>query len=106
VAGRPAGTELVDLATLVADGVYAITMNPPLAEGFAGRVTVQVRDRQGNLTRVDRDFHVVTSGVLPTPTAQRATATVPAATATHPPWALPVRLYLPWVRRLVVAVRR
>jgi len=120
VAGRAPGAELVDLAVEVADGVFAIAVDPPLGQGasgaadVAGTITVQVRDVQGNVTRVDRRFRVVGGGEVPTPvepvpsttpssspeatatmtSPQHPTATVPTST-TMPPDATHRRVYLP-----------
>ncbi len=63
VAGRAPGAELADLARGVADGVFSVALDPPLAGGAAGTVSVRVRDRQGNETRVERRFAVIGSGV-------------------------------------------
>jgi hypothetical protein len=100
VGGRAAGAELIDLAVEVADGVYAIPLAPPPAGTTEGRVTVRVRDRQGNETRVDRRFRMGGAGAEPTPTvapsAPVATA-VPTAVGTR--GVARGRVYLPWLRR-------
>ena len=59
VAGRPPGSELADLASEVDDGVLTIHLDalpPALAEAH---VFAEVADNQGNITRVDRKFHVL-----------------------------------------------
>ncbi|NJL27129.1 MAG: hypothetical protein HC897_04200 [Thermoanaerobaculia bacterium] len=56
IAGRPAGTELADLATQTADGVYTIALGAPLPPLTDRHVRAQVADMQGNVTRVDRKF--------------------------------------------------
>ena len=84
----------------VADGVYVISIDPPPAGIAEGRVTVRVRDRQGNETRVDRRFRMSAGGVEPTPTvapsAPAATA-VPTAVGTHV--VARGRVHLPSLRR-------
>jgi len=58
LAGRPANAELADLAQEIADGVYRITLAPALTQVADAVVHVQVRDMQGNITRVARAFRV------------------------------------------------
>jgi hypothetical protein len=62
VAGRAPGAQLADLASSVADGVWVIAVQPPLASGASRHVVVEVEDQQGNRTRVERRF-----GVSPPP---------------------------------------
>jgi hypothetical protein len=59
VAGRAPGAELADLATPAGEGIHVIAIDPPIAVGGSGRVHAEVRDLQGNVTRVDRKFAVV-----------------------------------------------
>ncbi len=56
VAGRPAGSELVDLTREIAPGVREIVLAEPLPPLERARLTAQVRDRAGNTRRVDRIF--------------------------------------------------
>lgn len=56
--GRPAGAQLADLAQPAGAGIYVIALDPPLAAATDAHLYVQVADRQGNLTRVDRKFSV------------------------------------------------
>ena len=59
VAGRAPGTELADLATPIGDGIWRIAVSPALAVGATGTVRAEVRDLQGNVTRVAQRFRVV-----------------------------------------------
>lgn len=57
VAGRPAGSELADLAVTSGDGIYRINLGQPLpATLLDEHVFVEVADMQGNITRVDQRF--------------------------------------------------
>jgi|CXWL01.1.fsa_nt_gi hypothetical protein len=62
VAGRPANAELADLALPVADGVYEIALGGALPNLLGRHLRVAVRDGQGNVTRVDRQFSTVPLG--------------------------------------------
>jgi hypothetical protein len=59
VAGRAAGAELADLAQSAGDGILRIVLPTPLAAGATGTLDVEVRDVQGNVTRVAQKFAVV-----------------------------------------------
>ena len=59
VAGRPPGTDLGDLASGVADGVWEIALGTPLSVPSPTTVTVSVADQQGNVTTVERSFSTV-----------------------------------------------
>jgi hypothetical protein len=59
---RAAGVELADLATMVDDAVWVITLDPPIVGPFDGHVLASVADLQGNITRVDRHFLVDCGG--------------------------------------------
>ena len=61
VAGRPPGAQLADLAVAVDDGVWAIDLGAPLPPLVGAHVKVEVKDVQGNVTRVDREFSTVDS---------------------------------------------
>jgi hypothetical protein len=67
MAGRAAGVELADLATVAGDGIWSVTIAPPLIDLQNAHLHVAVADRQGNVTRVDRRFSVG-AGPAPTPT--------------------------------------
>ncbi|MCG8458069.1 MAG: hypothetical protein MI919_17465, partial [Holophagales bacterium] len=60
VAGRAPGAELADLAVEVGDGIYSIPLGAALGPLVEAHVRVEVFDRQGNVTRVDRRFATVT----------------------------------------------
>lgn len=85
VAGRAPGTELGDLATPAGDDIYSIAINPPLASAVAANVFAEVRDNQGNVTRVARRFSVGVSAptVTPPPTPTVASTPTPTATMTR-----------------------
>jgi hypothetical protein len=61
VAGRPPGAQLADLAAAVDDGVWAIDLGAPLPPRVGAHLKVEVKDVQGNVTRVDREFSTVDS---------------------------------------------
>ncbi len=56
--GRPPGSELHDLAQIVGEGMYAITLSTPIAAVANAHIRVGVRDIQGNITRINRSFSV------------------------------------------------
>ncbi|MBL8046809.1 MAG: hypothetical protein JNL09_09720, partial [Anaerolineales bacterium] len=58
LAGRPAGAQLADLAQAAGDGIYTIPIN--LTGTGQTVLYVQVADVQGNVTRVQRTFSVLT----------------------------------------------
>jgi hypothetical protein len=58
VAGRAKGAQLADLAVPVGDGIWEIAIGRALPATARARVQVSVKDRQGNVTRVDRRFSV------------------------------------------------
>jgi hypothetical protein len=58
LAGRAAGQELADLLVPLGDGIHELPLLEPLAELDEGHLLVQVADRQGNWTRIDRRFSV------------------------------------------------
>ncbi|MEM7248252.1 MAG: thrombospondin type 3 repeat-containing protein [Acidobacteriota bacterium] len=60
--GRPAGTELVDLARAVGGDVWVIDLDPPLTGPLTAHAFASVRDLQGNITRVDRRFYLDCGG--------------------------------------------
>ncbi len=64
VNGRPAGAELEDLAVEIGDGIYQIPLGSPLPPLFGRTLSVEVRDGQGNTTRVDRKFSTLPSGLI------------------------------------------
>ena len=48
--GRRPGTDLARLGALVGDGIFSIPFTPPLDRLEQGRLTVKIKDKQGNLT--------------------------------------------------------
>ncbi|MGE4069578.1 MAG: hypothetical protein AB7E72_00205 [Lysobacterales bacterium] len=58
VNGRAPGAELADLAQVVGDGIYEITLSTPLALVSNQHLQVSIRDLQGNVTRVNQAFSV------------------------------------------------
>lgn len=56
VGGRPPGEELADLALDRGDGVWEILLGAPLPPLTDAEVAAEVRDLQGNVTRVVRSF--------------------------------------------------
>jgi hypothetical protein len=54
---RP-GAELRGALVPVDDGVWRLRLEKPLASTERRRLTASVRDRQGNLTRIERTFSV------------------------------------------------
>ena len=56
--GVPAGENLAAKFKAGAHGVWVWELSKPLAELKAGKLTVSVRDRQGNETRIERAFGV------------------------------------------------
>jgi hypothetical protein len=56
--GAPAGTDLGARFRSVGPGVWEYRFARPLRNLARARLTVTVRDRQGNVTRVDRTFSV------------------------------------------------
>jgi len=56
LAGRPTGAELADLAVESTDGIYTIALGTPLPPVVEAHLFVEVKDLQGNVTRVDRKF--------------------------------------------------
>ena len=67
--GRAAGVQLADLAQATGDGIFTITLNPPLTNLNNAHLYVQIADQQGNINQVDRKFSIAGSGTTPTPIA-------------------------------------
>lgn len=64
VNGHPPGAELAgDLRE--ADGIYTLDLEAPIRDLTDGRVTILVKDKQGNETVVDRSFSVDCAASLP-----------------------------------------
>ena len=58
VDGRPAGENLAPLFAPAGDGVRVLKLETPVRRLGKGVLTVSVRDREGNLTRIERTFSV------------------------------------------------
>jgi hypothetical protein len=58
VDGVPAGTDLAGRFEPVSQGVWQLKLRRPIAELVKGKLTVSVKDRQGNTTRIERKFLV------------------------------------------------
>jgi hypothetical protein len=61
VDGAPAGTDLAPRFATSADGVWELRLATPIAALPRGTLTVSVKDRQGNTTRVERTLSVMAS---------------------------------------------
>ncbi len=58
--GLAPGSELAGLAQASGDSIWSIVLSPPLVDAWNRHVHVEVRDMQGNVTRVNRAFSVGT----------------------------------------------
>ena len=56
VNGVPAGQNLALQFKETAQGVWELKLSKPLAALQAGKLTVSVKDKQGNVTRIERMF--------------------------------------------------
>jgi hypothetical protein len=56
LAGAAAGTNLAGRFRPVSPGVWELVLEQPLAELPRGKLSVAVRDRQGNVSRIERVF--------------------------------------------------
>src|SRR5262249_53885611 len=56
--GAPAGANLASRFKLVHPGVYELKLARPITLLRTGKLTVSVRDHQGNITRIERTFSV------------------------------------------------
>jgi len=64
IAGRPAGSELADLLQNVAQGVWSLPLGNPLPPTPSAWIATEVRDVQGNITRVRVAFSTSFNGDL------------------------------------------
>jgi hypothetical protein len=62
VEGVPAGQNLAGKFKPKAQGVWELPLATPITELSRSRLTVSVKDRQGNVTRIDRVFSVGSAG--------------------------------------------
>jgi hypothetical protein len=60
--GSAAGQNLAKKIRPVAEGVWELKLSRPIAHLAQGRLEVSVRDRQGNLSRIERTFFVGPGG--------------------------------------------
>ena len=58
LAGVDAGTNLATKFRPMSDGVWELALTTPLANLPKGKLTVSIKDRQGNLSRIERTFSV------------------------------------------------
>jgi hypothetical protein len=58
VDGTPAGKNLASQFKVANSGVWELKLNRPITELPNGKLTVSVRDRQGNITSIERTFSV------------------------------------------------
>ena len=56
--GVAAGENLAAKLKPKSDGVWELAVGTPLAELAKGKLTVSVKDRQGNISRIERTFSV------------------------------------------------
>jgi hypothetical protein len=56
--GVAAGQNLASRFRVKTPGVWELTLSQPLTQLTGGKLTVSVKDRQGNITRIDRTFTV------------------------------------------------
>jgi hypothetical protein len=58
VEGAPAGANLAGKFKALPDSRWELTLSSPISKLSKGKMTVSVKDRQGNLTRIERVFSV------------------------------------------------
>ena len=58
LAGVPAGQSLASKFRPKTQGVWELVLNEPLTKLQRGRLTVSVKDRQGNMSRIERVFSI------------------------------------------------
>jgi hypothetical protein len=68
VDGTPAGTNLASKFKLKTQGVWELPLAKPITDLAKGKLTVSVKDRQGNVARIERTFSV---GTIPGAAAPR-----------------------------------
>src|SRR5262249_51982352 len=60
--GAAAGQNLASRFKEKTPGVWELTLSRPLTQLSGGKLTVSVKDRQGNITRIERSFSVAMLG--------------------------------------------
>ena len=58
IAGAPPGENLAKKFKAKADGVWELPLQTPLAGLAKGKLTVSIKDKEGNITKVERTFSV------------------------------------------------
>jgi hypothetical protein len=58
VNGAKAGENLGSKFQEIGDGIFELKLQQPLPTGKQYSISVSVRDREGNVTRLDREFSV------------------------------------------------
>jgi hypothetical protein len=58
VDGRKAGTDLAPSFSESGGGVWEMVLKTPITDLKRGKLTVEVTDRQGNVSRIERTFSV------------------------------------------------
>jgi predicted CXXCH cytochrome family protein len=61
VNGERVGAELASLFTETGDHIWTMQINPALTSLPSGEITISIKDKQGNLTRLVRSFSIVTA---------------------------------------------
>ncbi|MEX2215067.1 MAG: hypothetical protein WD768_13110, partial [Phycisphaeraceae bacterium] len=61
--GTKAGDNLASLFKKTGDGIWELKLKEPISNMAAGRLTVSVRDKQGNINVIDRRFSVAAKTV-------------------------------------------
>jgi hypothetical protein len=59
LAGVPAGGELAKKLKMLPDHRWELPLDRPITDLANGKLTVSVKDRQGNVTRIERTFSVI-----------------------------------------------
>ncbi len=59
--GVPAGTNLASKFKVLPEGRWELPLSEPITKLSKGKLTVSVKDRQGNITRIERTFSVAAS---------------------------------------------
>jgi hypothetical protein len=60
VDGAPAGQDLAPRFKEIHQGVWELKLATPITERAKGQLTVSVKDRQGNVSRIERTLSVGT----------------------------------------------
>jgi hypothetical protein len=63
--GAAAGTDLAAKFKQKTQGIWELKLAKPITDVRRGKLTVSVKDRQGNLNKIERTFSVSTKGLAP-----------------------------------------